>query len=273
MLISSLLLSYPAVGVASYIVGFPLRDTTTGLAQTVMIPAGARLPVISGPLNAGFVIIALIAALVIFVDRRTVFGYELRMRGANLRFAGYGGVRLARQTIQVMFASGADRRAGRRHHRARLAVPLHRRRAADAGLHLVRADGGAARRAASRSARSAQDCSSRRCRPAASPCSARHPCRACSPSCCSRSSSSSSPFATACGGRDGHHHALPHAVGRAGDHADPACGACRRALRPRRRLQHGARRADADRRLRRGRRQLLSWQRARRRAGRDRSRS
>ena len=106
-LISSLLLSYPAVGLASYIVGFPLRDTTTGLAQTVMIPAGARLPVISGPLNAGFVIIALIAALVIFVDRRTVFGYELRMRGANLRFAAYGGVPLGRQSIQVMFASGA----------------------------------------------------------------------------------------------------------------------------------------------------------------------
>ena len=106
-LISSLLMSYPAVGIASYIVGFPLRDTTTGLAQTMMIPESARLPVISGPLNAGFLIIALIAALVIFVDRRTVFGYELRMRGANPRFAGYGGVRLARQTIQVMFASGA----------------------------------------------------------------------------------------------------------------------------------------------------------------------
>jgi simple sugar transport system permease protein len=106
-LISSLLLSYPAVGVASYIVGFPLRDTTTGLAQTMMIPEGARLPVISGPLNAGFLIIAAIAALVIFVDRKTVFGYELRMRGANLRFAAYGGVPLGRQSIQVMFASGA----------------------------------------------------------------------------------------------------------------------------------------------------------------------
>lgn len=106
-LISSLLLSYPAVGFASYVVGFPLRDTTTGLAQTVMIPDEARLPVISGALNAGFVIIAVIAALVIFVDRKTVFGYELRMRGANARFAGYGGVRLARQSMQVMFASGA----------------------------------------------------------------------------------------------------------------------------------------------------------------------
>jgi simple sugar transport system permease protein len=107
ILISSLLLSYLAVGVASYIVGFPLRDTTTGLAQTVMIPESARLPVISGALNAGFILIAAIAAIVVFVDRRTVFGYELRMRGANVRFASYGGVKLARQSVIVMFASGA----------------------------------------------------------------------------------------------------------------------------------------------------------------------
>ncbi len=53
MLVSSLLLSYPAMGVASYLVGFPLRDTTTGLAQTVMIPASARLPAITGPSISG----------------------------------------------------------------------------------------------------------------------------------------------------------------------------------------------------------------------------
>src|SRR5579862_4213377 len=57
-LISSLLLSYPAVGLTSYIVGFPLRDTTTGLAQTAMIPAAARLPVVTGALNCGILIIA-----------------------------------------------------------------------------------------------------------------------------------------------------------------------------------------------------------------------
>jgi simple sugar transport system permease protein len=107
ILISSLLMSYPAVGVASYIVGFPLRDVTTGLAQTAMIPAEARLPTITGPLNWGVVIVAIIAVAIVFIDRRTVFGYELRMRGANVRFAGYGGVSLARQTMQVMFASGA----------------------------------------------------------------------------------------------------------------------------------------------------------------------
>src|SRR5262249_52391338 len=102
-LISRPLLSYPAIGLTPYIVGFPLRDTTTGLAQTAMIPAAARLPAISGALNAGIVLIALIAAAVIFIDRRTVAGYEIRMRGQNVRFAAYGGVRLARQSIAVMF--------------------------------------------------------------------------------------------------------------------------------------------------------------------------
>jgi simple sugar transport system permease protein len=107
MLISSLLLSYPAVGIASYIVRFPLRDTTTGLPQTALVPEAARLMTLSGPLNIGLLIIAAIAGATLFVDRRTLVGYELRMRGLNARFAGYGGVRLDRQAVGVMFASGA----------------------------------------------------------------------------------------------------------------------------------------------------------------------
>jgi len=107
MLISSLLLSYPAVGIASYIVGFPLRDTTTGLAETVMIPRSARLPMIVEPLNIGLILMAIAAALVVFADRRTVGGYELRMRGLNAHFAAYGGVALDSQTMRIMFISGA----------------------------------------------------------------------------------------------------------------------------------------------------------------------
>jgi general nucleoside transport system permease protein len=107
MLISSLLLSYPAVGVASYLARFPLRDVTTGLPQTGMIPEGARLLTIAGPLNVGSIIIAAVAILVIVFDRRAVLGYDLRLRGLNRRFAGYGGVRLERQAVAAMFASGA----------------------------------------------------------------------------------------------------------------------------------------------------------------------
>jgi general nucleoside transport system permease protein len=107
MLVSSLLLNYPAVGGCSYIVRFVLRDTTTGLPQTKMIPESARLLTIAGPLNVGMLFIAALAAAVIFVDRRAIIGYELRLRGVNKRFAGYGGVKLEAQAMRVMFASGA----------------------------------------------------------------------------------------------------------------------------------------------------------------------
>ncbi len=107
MLISSLLLSYPAVGVTSYLARFPFRDVTTGLPQTAMIPTAARLATLSGAFNVGGLVIAAIAVAAVFVDRRTVAGYELRMRGKNRRFAGYGGVRLERQAMRTMFVSGA----------------------------------------------------------------------------------------------------------------------------------------------------------------------
>jgi simple sugar transport system permease protein len=104
MLISSLLLGYPAAGVMSYLVTFPLRDTAT---QTRMIPPDMRLPALSGPLNIGIVFVALVAAIALYVDRHTVAGYEIRMRGLNARFAAYGGIDLDRQAYRIMFASGA----------------------------------------------------------------------------------------------------------------------------------------------------------------------
>jgi general nucleoside transport system permease protein len=107
MLISSLLLSYPAVGVASYLARFPFRDVSTGLPQTALVPEAARLPILVAPANAGLLIIAALAALFVLIDRRSVAGYELRMRGLNARFAGYGGVALERQALGAMFASGA----------------------------------------------------------------------------------------------------------------------------------------------------------------------
>jgi simple sugar transport system permease protein len=59
------------------------------------------------PITQGFILIAILAALVIFMDRRSTIGFEIRMRGLNERFARYGGVALNRQTVAVMFGSGA----------------------------------------------------------------------------------------------------------------------------------------------------------------------
>ena len=108
MLISSLLLSYPAVGVTSYLVRFPFRDVTTGLPQTAMVPAAARLyPLERRPQRRQPPDQQRSRLATVFVDKRTVVGYEMRMRGKNLRFAGYGGVDLDRQAIGAMFLSGA----------------------------------------------------------------------------------------------------------------------------------------------------------------------
>jgi simple sugar transport system permease protein len=52
-------------------------------------------------------IVAVLAIAVIFMDRRSSMGFELRLRGLNERFARYGGVALNRQTLGVMLASGA----------------------------------------------------------------------------------------------------------------------------------------------------------------------
>lgn len=107
MLISTLLLSYPAIGVTSYLAGFPLRDTSSGLAQTLSIPEAVRLATLSGPLSTGVILLSVVIALIVWIDRSTVAGYELRMRGLNQRFALYGGVANERQAIMTMLASGA----------------------------------------------------------------------------------------------------------------------------------------------------------------------
>jgi ABC-type uncharacterized transport system permease subunit len=107
VLISSLLLSYPAIAATYYLTAFPLRDTTTGLAQTLPVPADVRLATLSGPLSTGCLIVALVVVAVVLAERCTVWGYELKMRGLNKRFAVYGGIDDQRQGLLTMFISGA----------------------------------------------------------------------------------------------------------------------------------------------------------------------
>jgi len=109
LLLSTWLLTYPAKGLCGYLVRSPLRDPVTAWPSSKRIAVGARLGhLIPGtPVNQGLLLIAVAAVLIVFIDRRTSVGYELRMRGLNERFARYGGVALSRQTAWLMFASGA----------------------------------------------------------------------------------------------------------------------------------------------------------------------
>lgn len=108
MLISTLLLNYPAKGFASYMVRFPMRDPTNGNPESHMVTPDARLPqLIDGQLSSSLILMIVAVALIVFFDRRTVPGFELRLRGLNPRFAGYGGIHLDRQAVLTMFAGGA----------------------------------------------------------------------------------------------------------------------------------------------------------------------
>jgi simple sugar transport system permease protein len=102
------LLTYPAKGLCGYLVRSPLRDPITAWPSTQRIAPGVRLgQLVSGtPINQGLLLIACAAVLIVFLDRRSSVGFELRLRGLNERFVRYGGVALNRQTVGLMFVSG-----------------------------------------------------------------------------------------------------------------------------------------------------------------------
>jgi len=108
-LISSLLLSYIARGITSYLVRYPLRDPSTGLPETHRIAAHARLPntVFDFPVSLALLIMAGVALAIVVNDRYRVKGFEWRISGLNPNFAQYCGINLARQTQSVAFLSGA----------------------------------------------------------------------------------------------------------------------------------------------------------------------
>ncbi len=108
LLVSTLLLNYPARFLASWLIADPFRDVASGMNQTFQVPEALRLPQLFGTrLHMGIVIIVLLVLVTAFIMRRTVTGYHIRMNGLNARFTEYGGVNVNRLGYLVMFSSGA----------------------------------------------------------------------------------------------------------------------------------------------------------------------
>lgn len=105
LLVSSLLISYPVVALASYLVRFPLRDPGTGLPQSRVFDEAYRMPVFYG-VGLSAVVLVLVIALIVQVDARTPFGYEVRLTGHNRRFTEYAGVEVPRMVTRLMFTGG-----------------------------------------------------------------------------------------------------------------------------------------------------------------------
>jgi ABC-type uncharacterized transport system permease subunit len=109
VIISTLLLSAPAVALTSYLVRFPLAEKGSPVPQTPRLPEAAHLPSFPGTsyTNAGLVVVLAVLALAVYVDGRTAVGYEIRVAGANRGFAAYGGLSVPRLTAGTLAAAGA----------------------------------------------------------------------------------------------------------------------------------------------------------------------
>ncbi|GAA1018270.1 ABC transporter permease [Acrocarpospora pleiomorpha] len=108
-IVGTLLISAPAVSLASYLVRFPLAEQGSGIAQTPVLPAAAHLPALggSGYVTLGLPLVVVLTGIWLYADSRTVLGYEMRARGHNPEFARYGGVRVDRLAGYALAGGGA----------------------------------------------------------------------------------------------------------------------------------------------------------------------
>lgn len=130
ILISTLLLNYPARYFSSWLIRFKLKDPSTDLIASKQIQPGTQLATLvprrsglgewlsaqfgaTSPVTAvltgvnwSLVIVALLVVGVIFLNKRTRYGYESGLAGQNPEFTRYGGVQPGPLVTKTMALSG-----------------------------------------------------------------------------------------------------------------------------------------------------------------------
>lgn len=106
--IVSLLLSFVAVLITSYVASGPLFRDGAGFPQSDVIPSPGWLPVFAtrGLLHVGIVIAVVAAVLGWIVMRFTRAGFSLRVVGASVPAADYANISYKRQFAVAMLISG-----------------------------------------------------------------------------------------------------------------------------------------------------------------------
>lgn len=104
-IVSTLMLNVIAIQIYNLLLIHWLKDPTAGFIGTEFFPKTAVLPiVIPGTRVTIALFIAVVAVIAVwFLMARTPLGYEIRVIGANLKFAEYGGINTKR-TIALSFA-------------------------------------------------------------------------------------------------------------------------------------------------------------------------
>jgi len=106
-IITTLMMSFIAIDLASILIKGPYHDATTPLPQTAVIPFEKMLPSIPGTRIHVGLLVAFAAILVVhYVLTRTAWGLRLQVMGANPRAARHFGIDLPRLIVVSFLASG-----------------------------------------------------------------------------------------------------------------------------------------------------------------------
>lgn len=107
-IIITLMLNYVAIEIAKFMISGPWRDPNHTEPFTAVIAKGAKLPVLLAGtrLHAGIIVGVLATVILWWVIRRTVYGYQLTILGANPRTAEYSGIQTSRMIFLTMLIGG-----------------------------------------------------------------------------------------------------------------------------------------------------------------------
>ena len=107
--ITSMMLSYVALYITSYMVNYPFIAPPGWVAQTVLVAPSAELPRILPPtqLSASIFIAIGMAIITTLILDRTVLGYEVRAVGLNTSAAKSNGINVKNTIVFAFVLSGA----------------------------------------------------------------------------------------------------------------------------------------------------------------------
>lgn len=106
-IITTLLLTFVAADVMSYLVRGPMQSPTGNFPQTAILPAAAQLPILPGlDVHAGLVVALVAAVLVYLLMTRTRFGFEVTFVGSNDAAAEHAGMSKTRVYVLVLVIGG-----------------------------------------------------------------------------------------------------------------------------------------------------------------------
>lgn len=111
LLIITLMLNYVADYIASYFTTYVVKDplaVDSSAIQTQKLTDAILPKIFKGySLHWGFIIALIAVLLILFIMKKTSFGYKAKMGGLNPNFANYGGVNSTKMMYYVLMLSGA----------------------------------------------------------------------------------------------------------------------------------------------------------------------